>query len=158
MEGKRYRPNVAAIVVNDQGQILACRRADKFHSWQLPQGGVNKGEDLQTAVLRELKEEIGTDDVDILGQLPEVICYDWPAGIRKGGYTGQEQSYFLLRLRSSAVIDLNSHRYAEFDEVEWLPIAEFLNRLDGFKAEAYTKAIRSACSLYPEVCRETEKE
>lgn len=153
MDGKEqeipYRRNVAAFVLNEEGKILTCRRSDRHHAWQLPQGGVKEGEALDAALLRELKEEIGTAEVDILGMLENSIRYNWPEHLHHRGYRGQEQHYFLLRLRRDAVIDLHSDPDAEFDCSEWLSAREFLDRLDGFKASAYTEALQLLQELFP---------
>jgi putative (di)nucleoside polyphosphate hydrolase len=146
---KPYRKNVAAFVLNEQGKILTCRRSDNSSAWQLPQGGVKEGEELRLAMLRELEEEIGTNEVDILGILDQPIRYDWPAHLHHRGYQGQEQHYFLLKLRAAATIDLHADVNAEFDYAEWLSANEFLNRLDGFKATAYTQALCRLMQLFP---------
>ncbi len=146
---QRYRKNVAAFVLNDKGQILACRRADQYHSWQLPQGGVDQGESLEQAVLRELKEEIGTDDVEIIDVLPQAIRYDWPPHVHRHGFCGQEQHYFLVRLKNSARITLEKDQTAEFDQTAWVGRREFLARLDGFKTSAYTDALQQLMARHP---------
>ncbi len=150
---KKYRGNVAAIIVNGSGRLLACRRADEFHTWQLPQGGIDSGEHLEEAVLRELREEIGTDAADILFQLPHAIRYDWPEDFHSRGFHGQEQHYFLLRLKPAASINLNCQSIPEFDAYEWLTIEEFLPRLSDFKRQAYTQALRELQERFPELLK-----
>ena len=140
-EEKNYRPNVAAVIVNDKGEILSCRRADKYHTWQLPQGGIDEGESTETALHRELLEEIGTNDVEILGKLSKTIRYDWPSTAYFGGFHGQEQTYFLLKLNAGAKISLDTSEPQEFDRWEWCNPTEFLERIRGFKKSAYQEAI-----------------
>jgi putative (di)nucleoside polyphosphate hydrolase len=147
---RKYRKNAAAFVINQSGQILACRRADKYHSWQIPQGGVDAGESLEEGMLRELEEEIGTRDVEVIGALPQPIRYDWPPHVQKHGYHGQEQHYFLVRLRAETKINIQAHLPAEFDQTDWVGAQEFLNRLDGFKAAAYTEALQQLKTKYPD--------
>ena len=149
VEEKRYRPNVAAFVLNEQGQVLACRRTDAFKSWQIPQGGIDAGESPERAVLRELQEEIGTNDVDILGRLAQPTRYDWPVEAQRDGFHGQEQHYFLVRLRAGAAIDLHREHRPEFDESEWVTAQEFMGRVGGFKAQAYCDALQQFQNLCP---------
>jgi putative (di)nucleoside polyphosphate hydrolase len=146
---KPYRRNVAAFVLNEEGKILTCRRSDNPNNWQLPQGGVKEAEALDAAMLRELKEEIGTSEVDVLYMLDQPIRYAWPVHLHQRGYQGQEQHYFLVRLREAAAINLHADDNAEFDYAEWLSANQFLNRLDGFKAAAYTQALRQLMQLFP---------
>ena len=146
-----YRKNVAIVVVNSAGKILACRRSDKFRTWQLPQGGVDDNESAEEAMYRELEEEIGTSSVHLIGQLPDAIRYDWPDHLRKErGFLGQEQIYFLVQLDKDATIDLKRHHTPEFETTEWLGISEFLTRVEGFKAEAYRAGLEQLHALFPD--------
>jgi len=96
-----YRPNVGAVLFNRSGLILVARRADLPNAeapaggWQLPQGGIDEGEDPRQAVLRELAEEIGTDRAEVIGEHDEWLTYDLPPqllGIAlKGRFRGQRQ-------------------------------------------------------------------
>ena len=138
---KRFRRNVAAVILDERGYVLACQRSDRKGAWQLPQGGVDDGEELAQTLLRELSEEIGTADVEILAQLPDPIRYEWPTELYTRGYHGQEQYYFLVRLHPAAVIDLLKATSKEFDAYEWITVDELLTRIHGFKAKAYTEAL-----------------
>ena len=151
-ELKIYRRNVAIIVLNDVGQILAGERSDIPGAWQLPQGGIEDGETPLEAMRRELVEEIGTASVSILAELPHTISYDWPETKFDGRYHGQEQNYFLVRLEAHAVIDLNGPESTdEFSSILWLGATEFVSRVSGFKAEAYKEAIAYFQKHYPEI-------
>ena len=102
-----YRPNVGAALFNAQGLVFVARRADMPNAegaaggWQLPQGGIDDGEDPELAVLRELEEEIGTRNAVVVGEHPEWLTYDLPPdllGRTLGGrYRGQRQRWFALR-------------------------------------------------------------
>lgn len=139
---KEYRKNVAAIIVNSQGLVLVCERSDVDGAWQLPQGGMDDGESTRETLLRELAEEIGTADVEILDELPFPIRYDWPEHLHNRGHCGQEQYYFLVSLNDESAINLEAHvEHIEFQSYEWISPEEFASRISGFKAEAYKKAM-----------------
>ncbi len=136
----QYRRNAAIFVLNASGEILACERTDVAGAWQIPQGGIDAGESIEAAMLRELEEEIGTNDVDVLGSLPDPVRYEWPEALYVRGFRGQEQYYFLVRLREGAVLNLDREP-KEFARTEWIGAAEFLSRVSGFKADAYRTAL-----------------
>jgi putative (di)nucleoside polyphosphate hydrolase len=137
----RYRKNAAAVIVNSRGLLLACKRADKFKSWQLPQGGIDQGETAEQAVLREVAEEIGLNECQVLDSLEQPIRYQWPPEIRRDGFSGQEQYYFLLKCEDEACFKLDNLNPPEFEQVTWMSSEEFYARLSGFKEAAYRKAI-----------------
>ena len=98
---KRYRPNVAAVVVSAkypfQCQLFIASRSDIEGAWQFPQGGIDEGETPREALYRELEEEIGTGEVEIIAEYPEWLQYDFPQKIAQKMYPfdGQSQKYFL---------------------------------------------------------------
>jgi putative (di)nucleoside polyphosphate hydrolase len=101
-----YRPCVGVMLVNDAGQVFVGQRFDSINAaWQMPQGGIEKGEVPQEAALRELAEETGVsaDLVTVEGETEEWVHYDLPHDlvpkIWKGRYRGQEQKWFLLRFK-----------------------------------------------------------
>ncbi len=103
--------------------MLVAERLDRRGAWQMPQGGVQKDEEPKVAALRELKEEIGTDNAEIIAQLPEKLRYEFPdwlqykGGIFRGKYRGQEQDWFALRfLGQDSDIDLSGEHEPENPE------------------------------------------
>lgn len=123
-----YRPNVAAILQKPNGKIFVAERLDYSGSWQFPQGGVDKGEDLIAAVKRELEEETGIrpSSYDI------VACrtgyrYKFPGGhLKKGKFCGQDQTYFLCLWKGNKKeIDLRHHT-REFSSYKWIKPEKFL--------------------------------
>ncbi len=90
-----YRQGVGLCLFNKQGLVLVAERRDRLGAWQMPQGGVQKGEITHIAALREMKEEIGTDHAEIIGRTPEKLSYEFPDwmqikdGVFRGKYRGQ---------------------------------------------------------------------
>lgn len=143
-----YRPNVGAVLFNPQGQVFVARRADLPNAegtpggWQLPQGGIDEGEDPRGAVLRELAEEIGTDRAEIIGEHPEWLTYDLPPeliGVALGGrYRGQRQRWFALRfLGTAADIRLDLDPHPEFDAWRWAALSDLPGLAAPFKRAIY---------------------
>ena len=142
-----YRPNVAAIILSSEYpkkcEFMLSRRNGMKRGWQFPQGGIDEGESAVDALLRELKEEIGTNDVEILAEYPEWITYDFPQSA-KGKlypYRGQTQKYYLVRLRESAKIDLFAYEIPEFEEYRFVGLEELFKRATFLKRKAYRRVI-----------------
>jgi putative (di)nucleoside polyphosphate hydrolase len=154
-----YRKNVAIIVVNNCGLILCGERSDIKDVWQIPQGGIDENETPEQAMFRELKEEIGTSEVEIIGTLESPIRYEWPETLYSRGYRGQEQYYFLVELKPEAILDCVNCRTQEFSQLEWLSKSQFISRLssskgNGFKNEAYLLALEQFSKNFPDSIKE----
>jgi putative (di)nucleoside polyphosphate hydrolase len=143
-----YRDNVGAVLFNERGLVLVARRADMPNAegvaggWQLPQGGMDKGEDPRAAVFRELEEEIGTAKAEILAEHPEWLTYDLPPeliGKALGGkYRGQRQRWFALRFTGvDADIRLDLDPHPEFDAWRWARLSELPSLAVPFKRAIY---------------------
>lgn len=143
-----YRDNVGAVVFNPAGLVLVARRADLPNAegtpggWQLPQGGMDPGEDPSIAVFRELEEEVGTAKAAIIAEYPEWLRYDLPPellGKALGGkYRGQRQKWFALRfLGTDADIRLDLDPHPEFDAWRWAPLADLPSLAVPFKLAIY---------------------
>lgn len=150
----RLRPNVCAVLTDAERQrVLVFHRVDGVvgeHRWQFPQGGVKPGETPEVALRRELREEIGTDAVELLKALPEPIAYLFPpevlAALRrqdvaKARYVGQSQHWFLGLLPAGTDAIHFNHEPREFDAFEWVTPAEALARVVPFKQAAYRRAL-----------------
>ncbi|HEC1764048.1 RNA pyrophosphohydrolase [Campylobacter sp. LMG 7929] len=144
---KKYRPNVAAIVLSSaypfECKILLAKRNDMEDIWQFPQGGIDEGEDVKSALFRELKEEIGTDEVEILAEYPEWINYDFPAKVAQKmyPYDGQSQKYFLVRLKNKAIINLNT-KNPEFDAYKFASLEDVYDMINHFKKPIYVRVLK----------------
>ncbi len=142
------RPNVGAVLFNRDGLVFVARRADFPNAegapggWQLPQGGIDAGEDPRGAVLRELAEEIGTDRAEIIGEHPEWVEYELPPELigkaLKGKWRGQRQRWFALRFTGvDSDIRLDADPHPEFDAWRWAKLAELPALAVEFKREIY---------------------
>jgi putative (di)nucleoside polyphosphate hydrolase len=149
-----YRPNVGAVLFNRDGLILVARRADLPNAeapaggWQLPQGGIDEGEDPRQAVLRELAEEIGTDRAEVIGEHDTWLTYDLPPELigvaLKGRFRGQRQRWFALRFigqDSDIRLDLDPH--PEFDAWRWAKLSELPELAVPFKRPIYEVLVES---------------
>lgn len=145
---KKYRPNVAAIVLSPkyplECKVLVAKRNDMDNIWQFPQGGIDEGESANVALLRELKEEIGTDEVEIIASYPQWINYDFPSNAIKKKYhfDGQSQKYFLVRLKAGAKIDVSGGDEPEFDDYQFVSLKRLFELITHFKRPLYVKVIQ----------------
>jgi putative (di)nucleoside polyphosphate hydrolase len=142
-----YRIGVGAVLLNKQNQVFIAKRIDTPDAWQMPQGGMEKGEDSRETVMRELAEEIGTDHAEIIAESKEWLVYDLPKEIRKkvwgGKYKGQKQKWFALRFTGKdADIDLTADKHPEFSEWKWTSMDQIVELIVPFKRPLYEDIIR----------------
>ncbi len=144
----KYRPNVAAVILSSKypvaSEILVANRIDiREDAWQFPQGGIDEGEDPEEALFRELKEEIGTDEVSIIAEYPEWISYEFlnKHAQKKYPYDGQTQKYFLVKLKPTAKIQLRTE-IPEFTDYKFLTYEETLETISPIKRPIYRKVLQ----------------
>jgi putative (di)nucleoside polyphosphate hydrolase len=139
-----YRPNVAAILQRENGDIFVAERINIKGAWQFPQGGIDSGEDAETALFRELEEEIGVKrELLQIIQRRDGYRYAFSKGrLKYGIYGGQEQAYFLCRFTGTDA-DFNldaTHR--EFAGYQWIKPVEFkLDWVPKFKRQVYRQVL-----------------
>jgi putative (di)nucleoside polyphosphate hydrolase len=145
----RYRPNVAALIVNSVGNLLICERWMIPGAWQFPQGGVDDDETLEQALFREVREEVGLEPkhYEVI-ERRDGYRYLYPQHargkkLRKHGSHGQEQSYFLCHLKTDAPQVNVKQKQREFRAYRWiLPIEFDLEWLPSFKRDVYREVMR----------------
>lgn len=147
MTDKKYRPNVAAVILSPkypyESKIFLGSRIDyKGSIWQFPQGGIDEGESPQDALFRELKEEIGTDDIEIIDEYPQWLSYDFPNIIasKMYPYDGQTQKYFLVKLKSTAKINLETIE-PEFKSYKFVDSDKVIQNIGNMKKRIYKKVL-----------------
>ena len=141
-----YRKGVGLVLFNAQGLVFAAKRIDtQALAWQMPQGGIDKGETPEVAALREMEEEIGTAKAEIIGETADWLTYELPAEligkVWKGRYRGQKQKWFALRFTGSdADIDIHT-KHPEFEDWRWVRLAELEELIVPFKRDLYRAVI-----------------
>ncbi len=141
-----YRPCVGVMLVNADGKAFVGKRIDNREGdwWQMPQGGVDDGEDLEAAALRELWEETGVTapHVELIARTGEELLYDLPdellGKLWKGRFRGQRQHWFLGRFAGSDDdIRLDAHKPPEFYEWKWVEPRQLPDLIVPFKKRVY---------------------
>jgi len=143
-----YRPCVGVMLVNAAGHVFVGQRIDRDQdAWQMPQGGVDPGEDPRAAALRELWEETGVpaEKVRVEAETRDWLPYDLPHDlvprIWKGRFRGQEQKWFLLRFEGEDG-DVNiATDHPEFSEWRWLSPDDLVASIVPFKRAVYQKVL-----------------
>ena len=144
---KNFRPNVAAIILSSKYpqkcEIFIASRIDISNAWQFPQGGIDDGESIKEALFRELEEEIGTRDVEIIAEYPTWVSYEFPPIIAQKmyPYDGQKQKYYLVKLKKGAKININTET-PEFSEYKFVSWKEIYEHITFFKRTVYKQVLK----------------
>ena len=140
-----YRPNVGVALLNKKGKVWLGRRVvgtkhkeHLVHRWQMPQGGIDEGEDAEEAAFRELYEETGVRSARLLTMTPGWLAYDFPPEYRKKKWRGQRQRWAVMLFEGKdAEIDLRAHPPQEFDDWRWAKPKEAATLIVPFKRGVY---------------------
>jgi putative (di)nucleoside polyphosphate hydrolase len=147
-----YRPGVGIMLLNRRGKVFVARRVDlPGEAWQMPQGGIDHGEEPREAALRELAEETGIDRAEILAESMGWLRYDLPAELltraRHRRWRGQRQKWFLMRFTGSDG-DINlAAGEPEFDAWKWVPVQDLPQLAVPFKRQVYLDLLAEFCPL-----------
>ena len=150
---KSYRRCVGLVVINKDGLVFVGKRIDSnLNAWQMPQGGIENGESPRNAGLREMKEEIGTNNVKLIGEMDNWLNYDIPQKLSSklwnGKYRGQTQKWLAFQfLGSDDEININTED-PEFKEWKWEEHKNLVNLAVPFKKDIYKKIINEFSHLF----------
>lgn len=141
-----YRLCAGAMLFSRTGQVWVGQRIDTPDAWQMPQGGIDPGEEPAAAALRELHEETGSDNVELLAQTAGWLTYDLPPALAAqawgGKYRGQMQKWFAFRfLGNDSDIDIHGVARPEFEAWRWIDIADVAALIVDFKRPVYEAVV-----------------
>ncbi len=140
--GLPYRPGVGIMLLNAEGKVFTGQRLDsKLEAWQMPQGGIDPGEEPLTTAFRELAEETGITKAEVLGESRDWLYYDLPddliGTIWKGRYCGQRQKWFAMRFTGTDA-DVNiATEHPEFRSSRWATLPDLSSLIVPFKRDLY---------------------
>lgn len=151
-----YRLGVGMVVVNNDGRVFAGKRTGVNarmvswflkKPWQMPQGGIEEGEDPLEAAKRELLEELGIDEnnIEVLGETEDWLDYVVPHGLRRkgGAFVGQRQKWFLMKFKGDdSDINLKYSEHSEFDMWRWMSVGNIIRLSVHFKRNLYVDVFK----------------
>ena len=152
--GLPYRAGVGVMLLNDEDHVWVGQRLDStLEAWQMPQGGIDEGEDPLTAAFRELGEEIGTTKAEIIAESRDWLCYDLPddliGKIWGGRYCGQRQKWYAMRFTGTdADINLQTE-HPEFRAWRWAEASHLPALIVPFKRKLYTDVLAEFAAILP---------
>jgi putative (di)nucleoside polyphosphate hydrolase len=142
-----YRTGVGIMLLNPRHEVFVGRRADtQADAWQMPQGGIGRGEKPRQAALRELEEEIGTANVEVLAESKAWLYYDVPEQLAnkawRSRWKGQRQKWFVMLFKGNdAEINVRT-RHPEFNAWRWVSVQELTRLAVSFKRQLYLNVLR----------------
>lgn len=145
---KPYRRGVGVVLLNANDQVFVAQRIDTPEpAWQMPQGGLDKGEDPYAAALRELEEETGVTNASLIAETKDWLRYDLPPDLQskvwKGKYRGQEQKWYLMRFTGAEDEITLDTDHPEFSAWQWADFHTLPDMIVGFKKELYVQIVEA---------------
>ena len=143
-----YRPNIGIVLFNLDGKVFIGERMNLLGAWQMPQGGIDAGETMLEAAMRELMEEVGTDKAVYLGETTKWLYYDFPDYLKnpefRGRYRGQKQKWVALRFTGTdSDIQLDGYAKPEFSQWKWIDLSEAPEVIVPFKKPIYEEVVKA---------------
>ena len=141
------RLGVGIVLLNSKNKVFVGKRIDNpVNFWQLPQGGVDKNEDLLCAANRELKEETSVESVKLIKEIDKWLSYELPKNllgkIWKGKYRGQKQKWFIMRFVGNEEEINVKTKNAEFKEWKWIDVKQLTEVVVSFKLDVYKSVVK----------------
>jgi putative (di)nucleoside polyphosphate hydrolase len=156
-----YRNGVGVVLLNANNLVFAGRRRDERpFPWQMPQGGLQPGELAVEAVIREVREELGTDLVTIIDELPRLLRYDYPApsvSKRSKLFRGQQHRWFLLRFHGTDDNIRIDTKHPEFAEWRWMEPDALVQAVVPFKQQVYREVFAYFANQIDESAMEAQR-
>lgn len=155
-EDAHYRSGVGIMLLNARNQVFVGQRVGHDGAWQMPQGGIESGEAPYTAALRELREEIGTDSVELLAVSEGWLRYDLPPELMgrawDGRWRGQQQKWFAMRFKGCDA-DINiATEHPEFSAWRWIPPTQVADLIVAFKRQLYVDVLNEFHTIHAAEC------
>ncbi|KAK4261720.1 hypothetical protein QN277_004678 [Acacia crassicarpa] len=147
-----YRPNVGVCIINSDDQVFVASKLNSPGAWQMPQGGIEDGEEPISAAIRELRQETGIVSAEIISEVPRWLTYDFPPHVKakvdrlwRGDWHGHAQKWFLMRFtKDDSEINLaNGEADPEFAEWKWSSPEEVIDQATEYKRPIYEEVLRT---------------